>query len=285
MGNAADGPHPGLYPLRPLRTGEILGAAFRIARRSLGVLAPIALIAELVSSAALLGVLAANGALTSYATGEQMSLPSNPTPEQISSVVDYVVHNVLGALATFAIALITAPILAGFATPFAALAATTRTAPNGAAMARLTGRVPVLLGLGVVVGLATAVGYLLLIIPGVILWLMLLPAGPVAAMERLSISDSIKRATVVSRGFKGRLFVVSVLSALIAGAVTTVATSVLGAAISTADPVQRLFLTQGLGVLVGALVTPWTATVTAMLYVDIRMRREGLADALRATAR
>jgi hypothetical protein len=78
---------------------------------------------------------------------------------------------------------------------------------------------------------------------------------------------------------------VSSLSALIAGGVSLIATQILGSAISTTDPVPHLLLTQGLGVLLGALITPWSATVTAMLYIDIRIRREGLADALRAGVR
>lgn len=285
-GPNAGGPQPGLYPLRPLRIGEIFGAALRVAWRHLAVLAPIALIFELLSSAALIGLLAANGALHSYATGDYLDLPANPTPAEVSTMLSYVTHNILGALAaTFLISLISAPILAGFAAPFAAIGATTPAGTNEAALARLKGRVGVLLGLGVVVGVATGIGFVLLFVPGVILWLMFMPAGPVAAMERLSIVDSMKRATAVSKGFKGRLLGVSILSALIAGGITLVASSILGNVVSSSDPVRHLVLTQGLAVLIGSLIMPWSSSVTAMLYIDIRMRREGLAQALQAAAR
>ncbi len=285
-GPNAGGPQPGLYPLRPLRIGEIFGASLRVAWRHLAVLAPIALIFQLTSAVALIGMLAANGSLHDYATGDYLTLPANPTPAEVSAVLDYVVHNILGALAvTLLIGLISGPILAGFATPFAAIGATTVNGTNEAALARLKGRVGVLLGLGVVVGVVTGIGYLLLIVPGVILWLMLMPAAPVAAMERLSIPDSIRRGIAVSNGFKGRLFGVSALAALISGGISFAASSILGNVISSSDPVRHLVLTQGLAVLIGSLLMPWSSTVTAMLYIDIRMRREGLAEALQAAAR
>ena len=97
-GPNAGGPQPGLYPLRPLRIGEIFGAALRVAWRHLAVLAPIALIFELLSSVALIGLLAANGALHSYATGDYLDLPANPTPAEVSAMLSYVTHNILGAL-------------------------------------------------------------------------------------------------------------------------------------------------------------------------------------------
>ncbi len=121
-GPDADGPQPGLYPLRPLGIGEIFGASLRVARRHLAVLAPVALVFELISAGALIGILAANGSLHSYATGDYLALPANATPAEVSAMAGYLVHNILGALAaTFVISLITGPILAGFATPFAAI--------------------------------------------------------------------------------------------------------------------------------------------------------------------
>jgi hypothetical protein len=272
--------------LRPLRIGDIFGAAFRISWRHIMLLAPIALLFELIGTVVLVGMLAANGGLHSYATGDYLTLPPNPTPDDLTAVTNFLFQHLLAPLAVTAIiSLITAPILAGIATPFAAVAATTPTATNSVATARLRGRLPVLLAVAVAVGLLTAFGFVLFIIPGLILWLALLPAGPVAVMERLPFADSIKRAFLLSKGFRWRLLGVSSLSALIAGGVSLIATQILGSAISTTDPVPHLLLTQGLGVLLGALITPWSATVTAMLYIDIRIRREGLADALRAGVR
>lgn len=285
-GSALGPRQPGLYPLRPLTIGEILGTGLRVAWRHLVVLAPFALVVSLLGTAANIAVLAANGSLRSFATGDYAVLPQNATPDQVSALLTNLVHHILpGVAATLVISLIGAPILAGLVTPFAAMGATSTAGTNAAGMARLKGRWPVVVGTGVVAGLAISVGYTLLIVPGVIIWLMLVPAGPVAAMEGLSIGDSIRRATALSKGFKGRLLGVSLLIGLILTAISFTATSILGTAISTTDPVRHLFLVQGLGILISALLTPWSSAVTAMLYVDIRMRREGLAHALAASVR
>ncbi len=275
---------PGLYPLRPLAVGELLGAGLRIAARHLAVLAPVAFVVAMLTSAVNLLVLAANGSLDNFASGDYARIPANATSAQLNDQLSYVVSHILPALAASALlSLVAAPVLAGIATPFAALAATTRTGSNAAGLARLRGRWPVLLGLGVVVGLATAVGYLFLLVPGILVWLVFLPAGPVAAMEGSGIADSMRRASVLSKGFKGRLFGVSLLIGLIVGAIGLVVESILGQLVSTTDPTTHLIITQGLSTLVSAVLQPWSLAVVALLYIDLRMRRENLAQALLAS--
>ncbi len=277
---------PGLYPLRPLRIGEIFAAALRVAWRHIAVLAPAGLIVLVLAAAAELAVLSASGSLENFASGSYAVISVDATPAELDSIVSYLWSNILPALAaSVAVSLVGNQILAGVATPFAAIGATTTSGDNSAGLARLRPRLPVLIGIGLVAGLATALGFVLLIVPGILLWLMFMPAGPVAVMEGSSIGNSLRRALIVSRGFKGRLLGVGVLTGLISGAINLLLSSVLGRAISTTDAVQHLFLTQGISVLIGALLAAWSSAVTAMLYIDIRMRREGLAQALQANAR
>ena len=275
------GPQPGWYPLRPLRIGELLAAGLRIATRHLAVLAPLAFVAALAGSAANLGVLAVEGSLRSYASGDNTRLPPNATTAQAQAVLHYLAFDVFpGLAALLLVSVISTPIVAAVATPFAALGATSRTVTNAGGIARLAGRVPVLLGVGVVVGLATIIGSVLLVVPGVIVGLMLLPAGPVAAMEGLGVRESLRRAMTLSKGFKGRLLGVTLLIGLIAGVLSLVGASIVGRLVTAADPVTHLVLTQLLATVISAVVAPWSSAVTAMLYVDLRMRREGLAQAL-----
>ncbi|MET3803684.1 hypothetical protein ABIB25_000670 [Nakamurella sp. UYEF19] len=275
----------GLYPLRPLRIGEIFAAAVRVAWRHLTVLAPLALLAGVVALGVQFSLLASSGSLHDYASGQLLAIPVNPTQADLNALVDRLVRDYLPAvLVSSLISLIAGPILAGIATPFAALGATSTVSTNGAGLARLRGRWGVLLGSGVVVGLAIAVGSVLLVVPGIMAWLILLPAGPVAAMEGSTLGDSIKRAAVVSKGFKGRLFGVSILSSLISGAIALVVSSIVGRLVSTEQPISHLVVTSVATVLVGALTVAWSSSVVAMLYIDIRIRREGLAQALAAAA-
>lgn len=277
---------PGWYPLRPLSIGEVIGAGLRIATRHLAVLAPIAFVFTVVSSAADLLVLSAKGVLRAYASGDLTRVPVGATTEQTNEFVRNYFSDVLPALGvSVVVGFIAAAVLAGVAAPFAALAATSRTGTNAAGLARLRGRWGVLLALAVVVGLAQAVGFALLVVPGIIVWLILLPAGPAAAMEGLGVRPTISRAAIVSKGFKGRLFGVSVLIGLIVGVINLALTALLTRVVGGDDPVTRLVITQLLAALVSSVLAPWSAAVTAMLYIDIRMRREGLANALLAASR
>lgn len=280
------GPHPGWYPLRPLAIGELIGSGLRVAVRHLAVLAPIAFLISLVASAADLLVLAGNGSLRSYANGDLTRVPVGGSTQQTDEFVrNFYSHVFPGLAVSLVLGLMLSPVLAGVAAPFAAQAATTRTGTNTAGLARLRNRAPVLLAVGVLVGLATAVGFVLLIVPGIILWLMLLPAGPVAAMEGLGVGDTMRRAAALSRGFKGRLLGVQLLIGLIVGAISLALTTILGQLVGGGDAVTRLVLDQVLAAVVAAVLSPWSSAVTAMLYIDIRMRREGLAQALAASIR
>lgn len=282
---ARGAPQPGMYPLRPLTIGEIFGAAARVALRHLLVLAPLAFVISAVALGVEFSVLAANGALHDYASGRLAAVPVGATQTELDAAFRRIYTDLLPAVGLSAlISLIGAPILAAVATPFAALGATSRDSDNRAGLARLRGRWPILLGIGVVVGLAVAIGSVLLVIPGLMAFLILLPAGPVAAMEGSSLRDSLRRAAVVSKGFKGRLLGVTLLSGLIAAGIALVVSSVVGRIVGTSNGTAHLLVTSVVSLLIGALTTAWSSSVVAMLYIDIRIRREDLGRALLAAA-
>ena len=277
---------PGWYPLRPLTIGELLAAGLRVAVRHLAVLAPLAFAISALSSAVNLLVLAAKGSLRDYADGDLTRLPAGATAAQLDKFVRNFYGQVLPALAASAvIGLVLSPVLAGVATPFAAQAATTRAGTHSGALLRLRGRWPVLLGIGLAVGLLMGAGFVALVVPGILVWLLLLPAGPVAAMEGLGIAETMHRAAALSKGFRLRLLGVSLLMGLIVGAIGLVVSSILQQLVGADDPVTRLILGQLIGAVVSGIVAPWSSAVTAMLYIDIRMRREGLGQALLAASR
>lgn len=279
-GSGFGAPQPGLYPLRPLTVGEILSAGLQVSRRHLRTLGPIALVLALLNASVSLGVMAANGALHDFASGDYARLPATPTAAEFQALWATLSRVFAGIASGLVLALATSPFLAGVATPFTAQAATSRTGGSTGPRARLAGRWGVLLAAAVGAGVLTAVGFALLTVPGVLLWLILMPLGPVTAMEGLPVGASFRRAAAVSRGFKGRLLGVALLAGLFASLVSLVVGMLFGSAISTSDPVRHLLLTEGLSVLVSAFTLPFVSCVTAMLYIDIRMRREGLVQAL-----
>ena len=95
---------------------------------------------------------------------------------------------------------------------------------------------------------------------------------------------SLHRAGRLSRGQFWRLFGTMLLAALLVGVVSEVVSVPLGI-VGAVGPVLfpgttgalmlvfSSFVTQ---VLVGALTTPFTSAVTALQYVDQRIRKEGL---------
>ncbi|MTD12967.1 hypothetical protein GIS00_03280 [Nakamurella sp. YIM 132087] len=278
-------PQPGMYPLRPLAVGEILTGAVRVAWRHLLVLAPIALLFSAISTGVQLGLLSATGMLEAVATGSYAQLPAAPTAAQLEQVLQDTGTVLLALLGSVVVTQVLGPVLAGIAAPFTAEAALSTKGTNARALARLNGRWGVLLGSAVLAGLATAGGFLLLLVPGILLWIALAPAGPVAAMEGTAPAITFRRALHLSRGFRPRIFGTVLLQALfvliaafIAG---IVAVSLFG--VGSAG-IGSYITTQIIGIVVGAFTGSWTACVVALLYVDLRMRREGLAEALQRSA-
>jgi len=281
----SDPKQPGWYPLRPLTVGEILRGAAQLTRRHFRVLGPIALLISLLSASATVGLLSAGGVLRSVADGSLLTVPAHPTPEQAAALWGPLVKVIGFASGGLLISLIGAPLLAAVAVGFAASSATQRSpvAP-GLALARLKGRWALLLATSAAVAVLIAAGLVALVVPGVMLWLILMPVGPVIGMERLSFKASMRRAAALSRGFKGRILGVTVLALVIESVLSQLVSGiVVAAARALTDPVHIFLLRDGVSVLISMVTLPWLASVTAMLYIDIRMRREGLARALYAT--
>jgi len=283
-GVAARAPQPGLFPLRPLTVGEILSTALLVTRRYLAVLAPVGLLIGLLYAGATLGVAAATGSLDELAKGSLPMLPSNPTAAELDAYLPYLGKLLLGTAAGLLVSLIGAPFASGVAAPFAAQAAVTKSGAVVGPLTRLKGRWGVLLAASVVAGVGTTLGFGLLVVPGVLLWLILLPLGPVTAMEGLPVRGSLRRAMAVSKGVKGRILGVTLLATLFVGIFGFVVGTLFGTLTNAMDPVPRLLLTDGLTVLTSMLTVPFMASVNAMLYIDLRMRKEGLARALAAAA-
>jgi hypothetical protein len=129
-----------------------------------------------------------------------------------------------------------------------------------------------------------------------VLWvstrLAFLPA--VIVLERLGIGAGLSRSWRLTSGRPfWRVLGIRLLTSLIVGTVAQVIAfplALLGVVglVTTSDP-QDLFMWQAVitgvaGLATGALTTPFTAGVDALLYVDQRIRREGFDVALMAAA-
>lgn len=138
-------------------------------------------------------------------------------------------------------------------------------------------------GVLVIGGFLTVVGSLVL---GVLLWVRLGFAMSIVILEGAGVGRSLSRSWQLTNGRDfWRIFGIRLLTSIvasIAGSVVAMPVSLLASVAMLGDTsggsMLWLFpLSQSLGALIQTvLVTPFTAGVDALLYVDQRMRREGL---------
>jgi hypothetical protein len=145
----------------------------------------------------------------------------------------------------------------------------------------------------VIGGIAVTLAVLALLVLGSLLWVRLAFAAPAMLLERLSIRRSLVRSWRLTTGSWWRVFGVLLLTQLIAavaagllGVPLAVVGAIVGGAVGS-ESVGYL-VADGIGnvgtVLASTVTAPFTAGVTALLYIDLRIRREGLDVALARAA-
>ena len=107
-------------------------------------------------------------------------------------------------------------------------------------------------------------------------------ATPALMLERLHVLESIRRSFRLTRGSFWRLLGIYLLATILVGFVAqivgvpiTIVSALL--LVKAAEPAAALAVTSALSSVIAALITtPFSAAVVALLYIDTRMRREGL---------
>jgi hypothetical protein len=305
-------PQPGVVPLRPLGIGEIIDGAISTMRRhwklQLGLSAAVVTAVSVLQAGALYllyrdtaglesggvtgpepdaGVAANAAELVTLAIGQlaqmvllgilvfvvsRAVLGEDVTPSQAWTAVKPYLWRLIGLsvlVMVMTLGLISLPVLIGLA---------------------VYG-----LGAGDVAAIGTGVVAGLVLLPaGVWLWVRLGVAAPALVLEKLGIVASMRRSGRLVRRSWWRVFGVLVLS--------TVISSVLGGIISLPFTVGALlsdwnldgsqapgvwfYVLTTLGSAVAGTITyPFTAGVAALLYIDLRMRREALDLTLIRAAR
>ncbi|NDR52574.1 glycerophosphodiester phosphodiesterase [Actinomyces sp. 565] len=116
-------------------------------------------------------------------------------------------------------------------------------------------------------------------------------AGAALILENVSIWEGIRRSWQLTRGYFWRVLGVQLLVGLLVGTVS----AVLGGAIGALSGAGTLLVGIGastvlimvsafIGSLLDALIRPFSSAATALVYIDLRMRQEGLDVELRRSA-
>jgi hypothetical protein len=107
-------------------------------------------------------------------------------------------------------------------------------------------------------------------------------------LEKIGVRESLRRSWALVKGDWWRVFGISLLTMVIAGFVTLLIQlpfELLGGGLNGDALAARALIFSAIGGIVAStLIQPFSAGVRALLYVDRRMRAEGLDVALAAAA-
>jgi len=138
----------------------------------------------------------------------------------------------------------------------------------GEAVQRVLARFLPLIGLGILVALGLTLGYVLLIVPGIILQVMWSVAVPVCIVEALGPLASMSRSSELTRGYRWPIFGIVLLLGIVSFAVILL----LGVLLDPAG----LALSAIANVMWTALWTAYWNCALIMIYHDLRVAKEGL---------
>ncbi|HEV8621367.1 MAG TPA: hypothetical protein VGR33_00530 [Actinomycetota bacterium] len=123
------------------------------------------------------------------------------------------------------------------------------------------------------VGIVVGVGFILLVIPGIIFLVFLSVSEPALIVENRRGTDAMSRSWNLVRGHFWHALVVILVAAIITGIVQGILTAIGG---------DNWFVRWIFTAIAQIITAPFTALVTVLLYLDLRARKEALtAERLR----
>ena len=315
-------PKPGVIPLRPLGVGEILDGAFTSIRRNpkatLGIAALLLTFSAVITTVVSVILVHYLGSVTLPTPGQTL------TNAQATRLLDRFVQVFLPVAAlTAVLAFIVDTVLTGLLTVVIGRSVLGQKITAGEAWQIARPRLPALIGATLLIplilgGIWVVLALVLLILaavgaPGVVvgglavfgvivalvltIWfaIMFRMAGPVVVLEREGPARSLARSwRLVQRSF-WRVLGITVLAGLIVlvtAGVLQIPFGLLAGAVGggnsflpgTGGSLLGLLISAVGGIVAGAVARPISAGVAVLLYVDLRMRREGLDLVLQTAA-
>jgi len=306
-------PRPGIVPLRPLGVGELLDGSFTAIRTAPLASLGIGAIVMLVNQALFLliddTVLQPQTRTTT--DGSTVTVTSDAVARLgVAYIVITLLMSIELLLLTGVMAAIVGERVVGRRVSLADAAALLRRAAGPLTRVvvivtlLVTGTVAVAVGPGIAAAAAGAgtggawfivLGLLLAAVPVLYVWTTLSLAPAAVVLERQGVRAALRRSRKLVHGAWWRIFWISLLAWLISVVISTILSLPFRAAGGdlsrilsgrTADKLSftALLMTALGGFVGGTLARPFQAGVSALLYVDRRMRAEGLDLALAQAA-
>lgn len=125
-------------------------------------------------------------------------------------------------------------------------------------------------------GIATVVGVIFCIVPGIYLWIAFAVAVPVLLTEGVKGTSALGRSRALVRGRWWGTFGVVLLGTILAGVVAGAIGALAGFAAGSTDAgsVTGFLVNSVSGTLGSMISTPFTAAFLSVLYFDLRVRKE-----------
>jgi hypothetical protein len=130
------------------------------------------------------------------------------------------------------------------------------------------GRFFPMLGVAMCTTLAVGFGFVLLIVPGIILACMYYVAMPACVAERVGVFASMSRSSFLTRGYRWQVFGMFLLI-LVGGIVLG---AILGMVFALSGRIGLLISTQALG----AIISSFNGVLVSVFYYELRVAREGI---------
>lgn len=133
-----------------------------------------------------------------------------------------------------------------------------------------------LIWLSIVLGVLLLLGFLACVIPGIYFYGAWTVAVPVLLLEDIRGRRALKRSRTLVEGRWWPVVAAVVVATIVGSTISGALSALLVAVVATADN-ELLFATvQGVANVVSSIVTtPFTAAVVAVVYFDLRVRKEG----------
>lgn len=239
-----------------LSIGSILGRALDVMKNNLFVLIGIALIA--VVPPFVLQLLIMGGAAADMVM-DPMYGPAEPS--MTYSVLSFLVSLLdllLGLMLQGAVAVCVYRYLQG------------SKATIGSSISAVMPNLVALVIAAIIMGVAVALGFLLLIIPGVLLLLVFFVTVPACVVERIGPIQSLQRSIALTKGYRVEIFLLIIILCLI----IIVATFVVGLILALIT--QNVFIV-AIGTVIAYMLTYiFSCVAGAIVYADLRMRKDGI---------
>lgn len=245
--------------LRPLSTGELLDRTFSLYRSYFGLFLGIFALPHLV-------------VLAFQCVGVAVRSPGN----QFSNILSTLFFSVGAAFLTVIVA------AASQAATVVAVSQVHLDRPASVmdSFSRVKGEIAGVIGLSILVGFLVGLGFIFLIVPGVLLMLMWSLAVPVKILENKGVTDAMSRSSELTKGDRGRIFIIWLLFFVLSFAVSWLLQwPILLAAGITIRGTQGMASGWQVASLVATfvsqcLVGPLATIAFSLVYYDERVRKE-----------